>query len=793
MLNRMPDGHMVTTHTFVALVEGAVDVELLRGALRWAIARHPMLRARAEPSGLPKLDDIGPFVHAGKDGTWTWRPSNLSVSELAGRVLEVADAEGDFAEAWRRGFEASLDSSTFDFDSGPLWRLKLLRGGGPAAGRSAFLFSFVHALDDQRSANALLHELLSHMEAAQRGEPWAAPESLAPPGSVEQALLKGELDVGRLASYALSQAEAGGKPNVVLPSALRAQERQPRKNWALLPAQPRARERPLDVPVVPAEGDRRLLMAESVDPESAFGAARRRNLASLRTMPAASVAALRQQCRENNVTVSMAVAVAALLAASDISHDELDYGYEEYRLLLGVDMRRFAPGGDWTGGTVAYAAGALDFTMRLLPGSAAAYAAEHEDAGLRSPIGGVPFWDLARAAAEATRQWVERGHPAESTRLFDLGSRLLRLERVVLENAYDPSTLGRAYSVTVSNAGLFGHGQPDGTYGGLRLRHVFFGISQAVTGSLVAASCLTMTGGELALTAHGATPFVDRAALDAFADGIIRTLTIAAEEPVRQRSSVPRTDYPVEVRGGMPSFYPLETPKGALRCPSYDEVRSSRMPAFEVDKYLGTWYELAFHDITQFNGCGCTQFNMTRHGLVIEDMFTVTCPWPWRDGLEGPWLPGYSQTTKQRRLNQWTCNMTMYISPGQPGVMKETGFGQEFDNMVLEVWRDPEMAAETGYEYTRSIQFQCLSDREDGEITFTGINFLSRKPIVSAGMLQEMFVRARALGLEPYGSNDMHVVEHAGCRYPQSTHSSWMGDRPEWPFPVLTGELGAAV
>ena len=93
--------------------------------------------------------------------------------------------------------------------------------------------------------------------------------------------------------------------------------------------------------------------------------------------------------------------------------------------------------------------------------------------------------------------------------------------------------------------------------------------------------------------------------------------------------------------------------------------------------------------------------------------------------------------------------------------------------MVLEIWSDPEITAETGYEYTRAIQFQCLGggggvlclwvraspcvighkyaeflmarswrpadlkwrlkanagSKEDG-ITFTGINFLSRVPIV---------------------------------------------------------------
>ena len=31
----------------------------------------------------------------------------------------------------------------------------------------------------------------------------------------------------------------------------------------------------------------------------------------------------------------------------------------------------------------------------------------------------------------------------------------------------------------------------------------------------------------------------------------------------------------------------------------------------------------------------------------------------------------------------------------------------------------------------------------------------------------------------------------AECRYPQSTDESWMGERPEWPFPVVAGDFGA--
>jgi hypothetical protein len=257
-----------------------------------------------------------------------------------------------------------------------------------------------------------------------------------------------------------------------------------------------------------------------------------------------------------------------------------------------------------------------------------------------------------------------------------------------------------------------------------------------------------------------------------------------------KRAGTPRADYPVNVRGDLPWFYPLETPKGALRCPSYEELKSPTLPPFEVDKYMGIWYELAFHDITQANMCGCTQFNMTLYGTVIEDMFTVSCPWPWKTNVDGPWLPGWSAKTGKRRLNMYTCNMTMYYQPQRLGVMRETGFGQEFDNMVLEIWKDPDMQARTGYEFTRAIQFQCVE--VNGDITFTGINFLSREPIVSPAMLQEMFVKARSLGLEPYGSNDMHKVDHEDCVYPISTDSSWMGDRPEWPCPVIgIGDSGA--
>jgi len=64
------------------------------------------------------------------------------------------------------------------------------------------------------------------------------------------------------------------------------------------------------------------------------------------------------------------------------------------------------------------------------------------------------------------------------------------------------------------------------------------------------------------------------------------------------------------------------------KCPDLKELgKKFRTPDFTEDLYAGTWYELAYHDVTQANYfCGCTRFNFTKRSTLIEDMFTTTCP-----------------------------------------------------------------------------------------------------------------------------------------------------------------------
>ncbi len=74
-----------------------------------------------------------------------------------------------------------------------------------------------------------------------------------------------------------------------------------------------------------------------------------------------------------------------------------------------------------------------------------------------------------------------------------------------------------------------------------------------------------------------------------------------------------------------------------------------------------------------------------------------------------------------------------------------------------------------GQTYERAIQLQCVEIL--GRRAFVGINFLSRKPIVSRREMSEMFQQARALGLAGIGGSpaEMEIVRHEGCRYPASS------------------------
>ena len=70
-------------------------------------------------------------------------------------------------------------------------------------------------------------------------------------------------------------------------------------------------------------------------------------------------------------------------------------------------------------------------------------------------------------------------------------------------------------------------------------------------------------------------------------------------------------------------------------------------------------------------------------------------------------------------------------------------------------------------EYTEAIQFQCLE--RGGVRVFEGINFMSRKPVMSDVELKAMHQRAKVAGMYPYGAAEeqMHTVARRGEAEPK--------------------------
>jgi len=210
---------------------------------------------------------------------------------------------------------------------------------------------------------------------------------------------------------------------------------------------------------------------------------------------------------------------------------------------------------------------------------------------------------------------------------------------------------------------------------------------------------------------------------------------------------------------------------GVRGCPTYEQVRQPSMDGFDVTKYVGRWYEHAFHDYTQFADVYDTTLDieLSADGKRWLDDFALKGPSP---------VAAPRSWDKSPVANGAHYFLYGKIDGSTPGVLQESGFGVTFPNFIVDVQRGP------SGEYTEAIQFQCLE--RGGVRIFEGINFLSRAPTMSDAQMAAMHSRATAAGMDPYGStpNQMHVVPHTAAGTPpidNSWQQLWRGIR----FPEL--------
>uniref|UniRef100_A0A7R9YF98 Phthiocerol/phthiodiolone dimycocerosyl transferase C-terminal domain-containing protein n=1 Tax=Pinguiococcus pyrenoidosus TaxID=172671 RepID=A0A7R9YF98_9STRA len=438
-------------------------------ALAMCIAKHPFLRARISGTGPLSRNKIDNNIRLGADKnplSFSTMDEELSLRDIAHSVLRSSSEckAGDFEDAWRASFDSALNEWEMEVATGPLWQVSWI--SCPKCDGSyqhAMVFLFNHAISDQTSAHTLIRDLSTSLKIAHEGRVRAVEVVEGAPPSVEEAVL----GVSHEAS-----------PNVlrVLPgcgfSTLQ---------YSLLQVWHSLQGAPLLSPRVS-------LLSASARRRKGYGFRNRNTRVEFEVLDAGLVKELVARCRREGTTVTGAL-VAAVWRAAARSIETPSEKVDKLRVLMSLDMRRFGQGeGDWTQATMACAGGATDFVLRANPETSA--------------------WDLAREARARITDFIESPWlPQESVRLFDVGSRMLDMVQIVKSEGRDNlNTLGRAYSVGVSNAGLFSKG-PSAPADRWAVRNVYYGTSHTHTGCLFQLSAVTVEG-SLCLTFQTPAPIV---------------------------------------------------------------------------------------------------------------------------------------------------------------------------------------------------------------------------------------------------------------------------------------------
>ena len=446
---------LALSHGASFLIDGTVQDDVLLESVALSMARHPLLRAyiSVDPAGAP--------------GFSYCQEQDMAV--LARLVLRTVHVKGsDFGSSWKRELENSLNKAEFP-EAGPLWRLANIVDSDN--GNSAWVFCVNHGIDDQQSINILAGELAmwcrqSLTSAKGDNSNLVPPVSLPFPPNVEDAVSP-QMPSLRTLTWSLFQLCNSLRLPVMLP-------RNTSGTTASLECSPETRRTYVESFVLP------------------------RQVASL----------LREKCRERGVTITSLLSAAMLsVTAATISCDDENISQSDLllRFLLSVNLRPFGanPSGavgsnDWAQGTVACAAGAVDYVVPVTEivkrrGRGPLVDAESE---IKAREG---LWNLAISCkAEASfiidkQQWVQ-----ESVRLFGLGMKYANVLKIVEMDAASDS-LGRGYTCGVSNMGLVDFGGPNNLtkqhqQQQPKVRQVFYATSHSRNGVLCQLSCMT-TGG----------------------------------------------------------------------------------------------------------------------------------------------------------------------------------------------------------------------------------------------------------------------------------------------------------
>jgi len=201
----------------------------------------------------------------------------------------------------------------------------------------------------------------------------------------------------------------------------------------------------------------------------------------------------------------------------------------------------------------------------------------------------------------------------------------------------------------------------------------------------------------------------------------------------------------VQFNGTKPQF-------NGTKCPAYWELQTSHMSQdFHVKMLEGYYYELAFHDATQFPLCPnkvprCITSDKAVEAYsdgqrYVNDTWDLQC-----FGVEYPQTLLFNETDKPGFLKGYVPATKIPLLP--PNIVSAL----VFPNTIVDFKAGPQ-----GY----SLEMQCVEFL--GRIAFVGINYYTKEKTEEAFQQIDKVARAQGLGYFLDKNTGVRRVNHTGC------------------------------
>lgn len=410
--------------------------------------------------------------------------------------------------------------------------------------RSAWVFTFNHALDDQQSVNNIVSDLFNLLDST--GSAAASSSSLPTLPSIESVIAP-ELPSFRTAKWSLYQLANMLSGAQLIPKHIKNHIAAAEDKKNTIYTNPNTR----------TTFTRRFVLDKKKF--SQFRAACKKGGVSVTHALSALESTLTAALIEGVFRYDL-FSVSSMPDSNSETKELLPLDTVKLRFLLSVSLRPFASPSyvstvasddqadsnkatstaarDWASGSVACTAGALDYIVSVpgeIPQLIRKDPSQQDSTTLSTSV--QKFWDLAKSCSETTDRLIYREKfVPESVRLFGVGMNIPGLDilKAVEVEASSTTSLGRGFSCGVSNAGsasfptarLAGASADSDTP--LSVEEVYFGTSHGRNGVLSLLSCLTVKE-QLCGCLQFTSPLTSPQEADRLVDALFRIVSRVSE------------------------------------------------------------------------------------------------------------------------------------------------------------------------------------------------------------------------------------------------------------------------